>query len=70
MRKLLLIGGLAAALSLLGGCMIIDCDDDHMGPPPCVIYGPPCGVVEVVPVLPCEPRPYWHGYYYHHGRRW
>jgi hypothetical protein len=71
MRKMLLIGGLAAAASLLNGCMIISCEEHHAPRPPCVIYGPPCGVVEVVPVPPYEPRPYWHEhYYYYYGRRW
>jgi hypothetical protein len=69
MRRMLLIGGLAATASLLSGCMIIPCEEDHLVRPPCVIYGPPCGVVEVVPVPPCEPRPYWHAYHYY-GRRW
>jgi hypothetical protein len=77
MKKMLLIGGLAAVASLLGGCMFV-CEDHYVARPPCVIYdeppaviyGPPCAVVEVVPVLPCPP-PYWHDhYYYHHGRRW
>jgi hypothetical protein len=71
MRKMLLIGGLAAAASLLNGCVIISCREHHVVPPPCVIYGPPCGVVEVVPVSPCPPpRPYWHDYYFYYGHRW
>jgi hypothetical protein len=70
MRKLLLIGGLAAVASLLSGCMIISCGDDYVVRPPCVIYGPPCGVVEVVPPPPCPPPPpHWHSHFYY-GHRW
>jgi hypothetical protein len=74
MKKMLMAGVLAAVGSLLSGCTIISCEEDHVVRPPCVIYEygyePPC-VVEVVPVPPCPPRPYWHGYYYHgYGRRW
>ena len=55
MKNMLLIGVLAAAASLLSGCVIISCDEDHVVRPPCVIYGPPCDVVEIVPVPPCPP---------------
>jgi len=40
MRKMLLIGGLVAAASLLSGCMIISCDDRGALRRPCVIGGP------------------------------
>ena len=71
MKNLLLIAGLAAVASLLSGCVIISCKEHHVVRPPCVIYSPPCDVVEVVPAPACEPGPYWHGYYYHYyGRRW
>ena len=33
MRKMLLIGGLVAAASLLSGCMIISCEDHHVVTP-------------------------------------
>ena len=48
MKNMLLIGVLAAAASLLSGCVIISCDEDH-------VVRPPCDVVEIVAVPPCPP---------------
>lgn len=69
MKKIVFIGVLAAAASLLNGCLIISCDEDHVVSPPCVVYDSPCAVVEIVPVPPCPPRPYWHSHH-GYGRRW
>ncbi len=59
MKKVLLIVGLAATSSLLGGCVAVY-EEHRAVRHPHVIYGPPCGVVEVVPV----PPPHWH--HWHH----
>jgi hypothetical protein len=60
MKKALLIVGLAAVASLLGGCITVH--EEHRAlRHPHVIYGPPCGVVEVVPVPPP------HRYHHRHG---
>jgi len=65
MKKALLIVGLAAA-SLLSGCLVVY-EEHRVVRPPHVIYGPPCGVVEVVPV----PPPHWHYHPPHrHPRHW
>ncbi len=63
MRKVLLIVGLAAA-SLLGGCVAVY-EEHRAVRHPRVIYGPPCGVVEVVPV----PPPHYH-HYHRYPRHW
>jgi hypothetical protein len=62
MKKVLLSIALAAA-SVLGGCIVVE--EDHVVRHPQGIYGPPCGVVEVVPV----PPPHWHGPPRHHRHR-
>ncbi|MCU0913721.1 MAG: hypothetical protein MUC88_04050 [Planctomycetes bacterium] len=48
MKKALLIGGLIATASLLGGCMIISCDAQGGVKRPCILGGPSGGVATVV----------------------
>jgi hypothetical protein len=67
MKKMLLIGGLIAAASLLNGCMIISCDEHRAMRHPRVICPPPGAVVKVVPAPPGEPGPPRHG---HRPREW
>ncbi len=61
MNKMLLMIMALAAASLLGGCVMVHEEHRAVRHQP-VIYGPPCGVVEVVPV----PPPHWH----HHRHGW
>ncbi len=72
MKKMLLIAALGAAISLLSGCVIVSDHEHHAVRPPHVIYGPPCGPVEVIPAPPYEPwpYPYGYGYYFYYGRHW
>jgi len=63
MKKALWIVGLAAAALLLSGCLVVY--EEHRAPRhPHVVYGPPCGVVEVIPAPP--PPPHWHRHHHRH----
>ncbi len=62
MKKILLIIGLSVVAPLLGGCVAVYEEHRAVRPPHVIYYGPPCGVVEVVPA----PPPYWHGPPRHH----
>ncbi|MCU0913722.1 MAG: hypothetical protein MUC88_04055 [Planctomycetes bacterium] len=62
MKKVLWIVGLAAAAWLVSGCLVVY--EEYRAPRhPHVIYGPPAGVVEVIPA---PPPPYWHRHHYRH----
>jgi hypothetical protein len=62
MKKLLLIGVLVAASTLVSGCLAVY-EEHRAVRPPHVIYGPPHRVVEVVPAPP-------HWRHHHRPGRW